>query len=71
VRRLVEKSTGIDAAHIMIGATHSHTGPVIPGFLETYNKESKGSEILAGYIAKLPGLIAESITQANAALKPA
>lgn len=72
VRKLVAKSLGMDAAHVMIGATHSHTGPVIPSFRDRYSStKSKGAEILAGYIAKLPGLIAESITLANAALKPA
>ncbi|MEP6844623.1 MAG: neutral/alkaline non-lysosomal ceramidase N-terminal domain-containing protein [Panacibacter sp.] len=71
VRKLVEKSVGIDAAHVMIGATHSHTGPVIPSFRESYITQTKAAQILAGYIEKLPGLIAESIKQANANLKPA
>lgn len=71
VRKLVEKSAGIAAMHVMIGATHSHTGPVIPSFRERYITQTKSAQILAGYLAKLPGLIAESITQANAALKPA
>jgi hypothetical protein len=75
VRKLVEKSTGIDAAHVMVGATHSHTGPVIPADPASINigadPKSKGAQILADYISKLPGLIAESIIQANAALKPA
>lgn len=72
IRRLVQKSTGIDAAHVMIGATHSHTGPVIPSFREEYAAaKSKSSEILESYLAKLPGLIASSIVQANAALKSA
>jgi hypothetical protein len=69
VRKLVEKYVGIDADHVMIGATHTHTGPVIPSVW--YGTKSKSAEILAGYIAKLPGIIAESIKQANAALKPA
>ncbi len=71
VRKLVERSTGINGAHIMIGATHSHTGPVIPGFREQYGTKNKSAEITAAYITKLPGLIAESIMQANAALQPA
>jgi hypothetical protein len=71
VRKLVEKSLGIDAAHVMIGATHSHTGPVIPSFREKYGTKSKNAEILADYISKLPGLIAQSIQLANANLKTA
>lgn len=83
VRELVEASAGIDAAHVMIGATHTHTGPVLPAdpswltpnpaYLKRrlVDPTSKSGQILYGYITKLPGLIAESITQANAALKPA
>ncbi len=70
-RRLIEKATGIDAKHVMIGATHSHTGPVIPGFREKFGKKSPGSDMLNRYISALPGLIAASVQQANAALKPA
>jgi neutral ceramidase len=72
VRRLVQKATGLDAAHVMIGATHSHTGPVIPSFREKYTAtKSKSSEILESYLLKLPGLIASSVEQAITALKPA
>lgn len=70
-RNLVEKSIGIDADHIMIDATHSHTGPVIPEINDQYNITGKNSEILSQYISKLPGLIAESVKLANAALAPA
>lgn len=71
VRKMVQKSVGIDARHVMIGATHSHTGPVIPGFREQFGKPSPGTNVLARYIAGLPALIAASIEQANKALKPA
>lgn len=71
VRKLVEKSVGIDPSHVMIGATHSHTGPVIPSFRESYITQTRPAQILSGYIAKLPELIAESIRQANANLQPA
>ena len=71
VRNLVEKSIGINPDYIMIGATHSHTGPVI---LDIKNKDKmrrKSSRIHDKYISKLPGLIAESIIKANSALMPA
>ena len=29
-RRLIQKSTGIEPGHVMISATHDHTGPVLP-----------------------------------------
>lgn len=54
VRKLVEESTGIDAGHVMIGATHSHTGPVIPSDPASINigddSKGEGGQILAGYI---------------------
>jgi neutral ceramidase len=75
IRKLVDKATGINAAYVMIGATHSYTGPIIPAEPASTNigidPKSKGAQVLAGYIEKLPALIAESIIQANAALKPA
>lgn len=70
-RALAAKSTGIDADHVMISATHAHTGPVIPKKDGRDNPTGKSAEILSAYISKLPGLIAESIKQANDALQPA
>lgn len=83
VRELVEEATNLDGTHVMVGATHCHTGSVIPAdaswltsnpvYLKRrlVDPNSKGGQILYTYITKLPGLIAESIIQANAALKPA
>ncbi len=70
-RALAAKSTGIDADHVMISATHAHTGPVIPKKDGRDSPTGKSAEILNLYISKLPGLIAESIKQANDALQPA
>lgn len=82
-REIAAKSSGIDAHHIMIGASHTHTGPVLPADpswltpnpaylkMRLVDPESESGQILYGYITKLPGLIAESITKADAALKPA
>ncbi len=66
-----ERSTGIPAGRIMIGATHAHTGPVILTPSSMYTMDARSGELLKGYIAQLPGLIAESIMQASNALKPA
>lgn len=71
VRNLVEKSIGIPPDHIMIGATHTHTGPVLPDEENNDKLREKSSEILDLFISKLPGLIAESIIKANTALTPA
>ena len=70
-RRLANQNTGIVANHIMIAATHSHTGPVIPSPGNINTVKVKSADILANYISKLPGLIAESIKLANDALQPA
>ncbi len=71
VRRLAETRTGIPFSHIMVSATHTHTAPVIPfpGNINNLSDESAG--MLAPYLNKLPQLIAESIVQADAGLKPA
>lgn len=71
VRSIVLKSTGIDTDHLMISATHSHTGPVIPDKNDRYKINGKAAEIHTKYISELPGLIAESVKQAVAALAPA
>ena len=68
---MAAKSTGIPEDHIMISATHSHTGPVIPSPGNINASQGAIPEILAVYISKLPGLICESIKQADADLKPA
>jgi len=70
-RRLIEQQTGIPGAHVMISATHSHTGPV----LSTRNPRTDlfgGQNPLAlDFAARLPQLIANSVKQANGRLAPA
>src|SRR5215213_3807653 len=70
-RRQVEAATGIPAAHVMLSATHTHTGPVL-------NRESALDELVGAtsdlgrrYTEKLPELIAKSVTEANKKLAPA
>ena len=70
-RKLALKLTGIPAGNIMIGATHSHTGPVIPSPGNINSSQGKIPQVLTSYIATLPGLICESIRQADDNLKPA
>jgi neutral ceramidase len=71
VRRLAFSATGIPEDHIMVSATHSHTGPVIPSPGNINSSQSKIPEVLSTYISKLPGLISESIRLSNNNLKPA
>ena len=71
VRKIAMKTTGIPEDHIMVSATHSHTGPVIPSPGNINSSQGAIPEILTTYISKLPGLISESIRQADENLKPA
>lgn len=69
-RKLIEKSTGIRAEHVMISATHSHTGPLLRArFLAAI--EGRPLQIAKEYLAALPGKIAESVKLADASLAPA
>ncbi|OYW11546.1 MAG: hypothetical protein B7X34_03015, partial [Acidobacteriia bacterium 12-62-4] len=67
-RRLITARTGIPATHVMISATHSHTGPELGTRLR--NVEPEIDALAKGFWAKIPGLIAESVEKANAALAP-
>jgi neutral ceramidase len=73
VRAEVQKSGLIPGAHVMISATHAHTGPV-PGRLvrtpdspESLPADSPHNK----YLAQLPALIAASVAQAAENLAPA
>jgi neutral ceramidase len=66
VRSLVEKTTGISSDHVMVSATHSHTGPVMPKKIDRYKNLNNATYVK--YLSELPGLIAESARLANAAL---
>jgi hypothetical protein len=70
-RALAAKSTGIPADHIMISATHAHTGPsLIDGSFRT-RFEGQTLSIAEQYLAELPIRIAESIERASRATVPA
>jgi len=62
-RRLASEATGIPAGNIWISATHTHTGPQV--------RRNRTVPVNEAYLAELPGLIAQSIIQANGELRPA
>ena len=62
-KELAQKRTGIPAARMLISATHTHSAPSCMGCL--------GSRADPAYTRSLPGLIAQSIVEANAARVPA
>ncbi len=70
-RRIILDQTGIAPDHVMISATHSHTGPVLLTQPSRYNLEGEMKRIAEEYAAALPGKIAESVARAVAALQPA
>jgi neutral ceramidase len=69
-RKKIEQITGIAGDHVMISATHSHTGPVIPSPGNINIVKGKAAENLSVYMAKLPDLIAESVKKASEAMEP-
>src|SRR5579884_1329285 len=69
-RQMIELKTGITADHIMISATHSHTGPVILSGPTRYNLPPDMKRMAEEYTASLPARIANSAIMAAAGLKP-
>ncbi len=69
-RRLIERGSGLAAGNVMISATHCHTGPVllVPG--NRHKAEGEMRRIGEKYLADLPGMIAESVRLAAAAVQP-
>ena len=67
-RKLIEVETGIPGAHVMISATHSHTGPVLSRESARDALDGGGTTLAKKYTAALPALIARSAAEANARL---
>jgi hypothetical protein len=70
-RRQVEAATGIPGAHVMISATHTHTGPVIARESALDELVGATSDLGRRYTENLPGLIAKSVAAAQKKLAPA
>ena len=70
-RRRTQEKTGIPGAHVMISATHAHTGPVVSGGSARTAAFGGNQDLAAAYTKSLPDLIAESVKQAHARLTPA
>lgn len=70
-RKLVADQCGIPGDRVMISATHTHTGPVLPrgSLLDDITKAK--SPLGLEYVDALPGLIARSVKEALAKLAPA
>ena len=68
-RELIEKSTSLPGGHVMISATHTHTGPVMSA--HPRGADRRAIEIAKNYHANLPARIAECVRLAEADLQPA
>jgi neutral ceramidase len=69
-RTLVEQNTGIKGGHVMISATHAHTGPELANRGRRGPEIGSDKEIAVKYTEGLPKLIAESVRLANERLQP-
>jgi neutral ceramidase len=69
-RRLIAEEAGIPPDHVMISATHSHTGPVLTrgGFIDELTGGK--TELAHGYSGSLPKMIAQAVAMADKRLTP-
>lgn len=70
-RRQIEKATKIPGSHVMISATHTHTGPVLTRESALDELVGATSDLGKRYTEKLPELIANSVAEADKKLAPA
>jgi hypothetical protein len=70
-RRRIRETLNIPEAHVMISATHTHTGPVLLSGPTRYNLEGEMKRIGLEYTASLGAKIAEAVRLAHAVLQPA
>lgn len=69
-RRQIEAATKIPGSHVMISATHTHTGPVIARESSLDDLIGASSDMGVRYTEKLPELIAKSVADADKKLTP-
>lgn len=64
-RELIEQQTGIPGDHVMISATHTHTGPIM--MLGSIRDPSEGGEhdLSQKFTNELPAKIAQAVKEAN------
>jgi hypothetical protein len=70
-RKLIAEQCHLPAERVMISATHTHTGPQLPrgSMMDEITKANSPPGVQ--YVNALPGLIAQSVSDAFANLKPA
>lgn len=70
-RKAVQEQCGIEGDHVMISATHTHTGPTLPRLNLMDRLTEADSPPGMTFMQSLPGLIAQSVKEAKAKLTPA
>ena len=70
-RAEIETTTGIKGGHVMVSATHAHTGPELASRGQRSSDMGGQQELAVAYTERLPGLIAQSVRAAEHALQPA
>jgi hypothetical protein len=70
-RSEIEKKTGIPGGHVMISATHAHTGPVLVDANSRSVSMGGQRQTAVEYTMGLPKRVAESVCLANERLQPA
>ncbi len=70
-RKIIERSSGIPAANVMISATHTHSGPFIPGRGSFDDEFGRNMPVVAKFREQLPQQIAAAVALAAADLQPA
>lgn len=69
-RRLIEEQTKIPGGHVMISATHTHTGPVLTRESSRDELDGGGNDLVRKYTAELPSMIAQAVVEASRRLVP-
>ena len=70
-RKLIAEQTGISGSHVMISATHSHTGPVLSDGRPRTEAFGGSNKLAVEFIKGLPAKIAEAVRRADASRQPA
>jgi len=67
-RTLIEQQTGIPGGHVMLSATHTHTGPALARDSARDNLDKGSSNPARSYTLELPKRIAQAVAEANGKL---
>lgn len=70
-RKLIAEQTGIPGSHVMISATHSHTGPVLSDGRPRTEAFGGSNKLAVEFMKGLPVKIAEAVRRADASRQPA